>query len=464
MAEVNVPEDFLFDVSKSMEDLTSTQREITRSLDSFNSAVNKVSEVTQGLEGSINTLQNGSLFPTDLLEGIKSLSVTIQEQTRSNDQSAQGMFDILRPQPITRPINPNSVADILSSVPRFEEGGEMKESGAAVVGESGPELLLIPDGAQVAPLSAEKIGDKYSGAMDQINPVEFLQEFLRSKEVLVAFDENGKTVVPSSSDISFEPFNIENRIKETIAEQEGIRDNFRKGIVDRREASDKIDLLDKLQSEISFLQYSSKEDYLKSLNPEIPEVSIEAQEIFAEGTQIGQITNPNLSDQQVTQEQSGTELASTPNVVSEQERLATGFNAVSEQQRLTTGSNTGVQAEASLALTQPAQMSEMQTGTQTLARPETPTPPQPQPPQQTMIEQVTAQEVVTTQRQGQQNINIPQNLSVTVIKDENTENLLKEMNSSLNRMNSLLSQMTGSLSKTFISSDSYPIRPSSKNF
>jgi hypothetical protein len=106
-------------------------------------------------------------------------------------------------------------------------------------------------------------------------------------------------------------------------------------------------------------------------------------------------------------------------------------------------------------------MSEMETGTQTLSRTESPTP---QSPQQTRIEQVSVQEVQPIQTQRQQNVSIPENLSVTVIKDENTENLLKEMNSSLNRMNSLLSQMTGSLSKTFISSDSYPIRPSNKNF
>jgi hypothetical protein len=103
----------------------------------------------------------------------------------------------------------------------------------------------------------------------------------------------------------------------------------------------------------------------------------------------------------------------------------------------------------------------MQTGTQTLARSETPAP---QPPQQPRIEQVSIQEVSTIERQSGQNVNIPSNLSVTVTKDENTEKLLKEMNSSLNRMNSLLSQMAGSLSKTFISSDSYPIRPSNKNF
>jgi hypothetical protein len=451
VAEVKVPEEFLFDVSRSMEDLAFTQREVSRSLDSFNSAANKISEISQSLDGSITSLQNGSLFPTDLLEGIRNLTGTIQEQTRSNEQSSQDMFDILRPQPTTRPINPNSVADILSSIPRFEEGGEMKESGAAVVGESGPELLLIPEGAQVAPLSAEKIGNKLSGSVDQINPVEFLQEFFKSKDVLVSFNEDGKTAVPPSDNISFEPFNIEQRIKETIKEQEGIKKDFRKGIVERREATDKIDVLENLENELNFLQYTSKEDYLKSLNPETPETSIQAQEISAEGTQIGQITNPNLSDQQAAQAQSGTELANTPNAVSEQERLATG-------------SNTGAQTEASLALTQPAQMSEMEIGTQTLARTGTPTPQPPQPPQQTSIEQVTAQDVGTVQRQGQQNVTIPDNLSVTVIKDENTENLLKEMNSSLNRMNSLLSQMTGSLSKTFISSDSYPIRPSNKNF
>ena len=448
MAEVSVPEEFLFDVSRSMEDLTSTQREISRSLESFNSSVNKISEVSENLSGSINTLQNGSLFPTDLLDGIKSLTGTIQEQTRSNEQSAQGMFDILRPQPTTRPINPNSVADILSSIPRFEEGGEMKESGAAVVGESGPELLLIPEGAQVAPLSAEKIGNKYTGVMDQINPIEYLQEFLKSKDVLIAFDEEGKTAVPASSEISFEPFNIENRIKETIEEQKLIANDFRKGIVDRREASDKIDLLDNLNDELAFLQYSSKEDYLKSLNPETQETPIEAQEVSSEGTQIGQITNPNLNEQQTAVAENDAELATTRNAVSEQERLSTGLN-------------TGVQTESSLAATQPTQISEMQTGTQTLARSETPAP---QPPQQPRIEQVSIQEVSTIERQSGQNVNIPSNLSVTVTKDENTEKLLKEMNSSLNRMNSLLSQMAGSLSKTFISSDSYPIRPSNKNF
>ncbi len=44
------------------------------------------------------------------------------------------------------------------SLPRLAEGGDILRSGAAIVGEEGPEILDLPTGAQVRPLSADNGG------------------------------------------------------------------------------------------------------------------------------------------------------------------------------------------------------------------------------------------------------------------------------------------------------------------
>ena len=41
----------------------------------------------------------------------------------------------------------------LIQLPSFQQGGYMKRSGAALVGEAGPELLQLPTGARVTPMS-----------------------------------------------------------------------------------------------------------------------------------------------------------------------------------------------------------------------------------------------------------------------------------------------------------------------
>ena len=48
----------------------------------------------------------------------------------------------------------NVAGGIVSAIPGLQHGGTITRSGAALVGERGPEVVSLPRGAQVAPLGA----------------------------------------------------------------------------------------------------------------------------------------------------------------------------------------------------------------------------------------------------------------------------------------------------------------------
>jgi hypothetical protein len=298
-----------------------------------------------------------------------------------------------------------------------------------------------------------------------------MKEFLGSQKVLVASTPDGYQILPGSSESIFQPFDITQKIKERSESEEAIFNNYRLPIIERRKSSDAIQLLDRLESEVlPFLNFLEREDYIKSLNPPaLPQNEISSTLETGLPESVSQITAPSLSidNQTETNIESIPQIA-TPNlsavVQKTEETPLTGTGSFLGRS-LSTLSSPGeqeTQTEASLVSTPGEQISQLTVQSSELSRP-TP-PPTPAPSQNPPIETVTVREVVVPEKSSPSNLSIPQNLSVTVTKDENTENLLKEMNTSLNRMNELLFQMSGSLSKSFISPDSYPIRPSNKNF
>lgn len=454
MAEVTVPEEFLFGISQSMEDLTSSQKEISSSIGSLNRTLDEFSDVNQDLNSAMKGLSPQALIPQELLDGIANLSGAIQNQTRSNEESSREIFDVLRPQPTTTPINPGLFSDILSGVPRFEEGGKMERAGAAVVGEAGPELLLIPEDAGVSPIDTGFF-EKFSAFSENLDAQEFMKEFFGSDKLLITSTRDGQKAIPSPlPNENFEPWDITNKIEEKIKESVLIKDDFRQGIVDRRKAIDAINILEALKSMLPRLSYQQKDEYEESLKLS----SSQENEINAEMSEaergLNQILNPSLQGE--GKENAGINAAQTGAEASLE--TEPGKNLESPTAGTTA---TGAETEANLIKTVGDQVGKLITPSG-LSKPATPAPKAPEAPK---VEQVVAQEV-------QQNIestrspklNIPQNLSVTVTKDENGEKLLNDINDSLKQMNSLLVQMTASLSKTFIAPDSYPIRPSNKNF
>ncbi len=85
----------------------------------------------------------------------------------------------------------------IPQIPRLAKGGNIEQSGMALVGEAGPEVLHLPKGAQVSPLekTVEKdvtLNINLSGlpaGIDEESIKQFLLRALREPEVARRVDE-----------------------------------------------------------------------------------------------------------------------------------------------------------------------------------------------------------------------------------------------------------------------------------
>ena len=89
----------------------------------------------------------------------------------------------------------------IPKIPKLAEGGIIDQSGIAMVGEAGPELLSLPRGASVSPLSAGidygKLTEAFISALRAVAPelaTNVRIEGNRDRIVDVLLEENEKSI------------------------------------------------------------------------------------------------------------------------------------------------------------------------------------------------------------------------------------------------------------------------------
>jgi hypothetical protein len=465
VAEINVPEEFLFDISKSIEDLSLSQNKVVNSIDNLNAMIDGLSDTSEDLSKAINTFSPSEGANKELLSGIADLTSAIRRQTESGEESSKNIFDILRPTPETGAPRASNLSGILESIPRFEEGGEMQKSGAAIVGEKGPELLLLPQGSQISPLESSFF-ESFDAFLKGIDSSEYVENLLGGKKFFIhnPDDGSGPVLYPNTTEsVNSSPIILKEKIESERAIQKGIFNNPTESSADRTFAKSALQILENLERIPGQAQYNSLETYFPSVLEKLPTQPVDILTGLTETLKTGSpesinqidsltatetpsispILSPNETTQASMQEETSFIEQSSPAISSPVNKPPSSAPEIAAM---------GVKSEAN-------SISELVNNTQTLARQESPlVPPPPPPPASTTIIQ---QEPPAFSAPATTEAKAP---AQSMPSFDNSEKLLKEMNENLSRVASLMAQMNGSLSKVTISSESYPIRPSNKNF
>jgi len=431
VAENFISEEFLLDFNKSLELITSNQSSMNERLANLSSSIEDLSASSQDLNSAIsegfNPQEIFSGIP-NLIDGINSLKNTVKDQGESADQSAKNLFSILNP------VGAANTNRFLSSVPRFEEGGTMDNTGAAIIGERGPELVLLPENSQIFPLETNTF-DQFEAYLNNIQPGKLMGNVLGSENVILARDEAGNIMVypdlkanPASR---FEPYNLNEKIQSQIESENQILNSPTTTSTEKEESNDVLSLLEAFTKNLlpsyQFREQESKEGegVLVDVKSEIAN-QIEKLKSSAVETPGAEKTSPILEPISALAE-------NVPNVLNKP--------------------GTPTPAEAIVEKAASSELSVIKEKLATLPPP----PPVVAPPPPVQVQ--TVREVVTeVESTAGQNIKFPETFAVTITKYEEGERQFNELKQMLSDMYSVLSEMNTN-ERDINTIDSYPIRP-----
>lgn len=436
MADNFINEEFLLDFNKSLEMIATSQSSLNQKIDGLGNSLENLTSTSKELNTTISDKFNPEeLFSgiPNLIDGINSLSNTVKQQGESADKSAKDLFSILNP------VGAANTAGALPNLPRFAEGGTMEKTGAAIVGERGPELVLLPENSQVYPLETDSF-DRFEGFFANIIPSKIMENMFGSDKVLLGKDEAGNVMVypdtKEGTDKTFEPYSLTEKIESQIIKEEAILNTPGVSSIRQEESEDVLNLLDSFMQEIlpkyDFQPKSKLIEIREAAETAIKGQLATAENLLAQGVEA---TKPLLEPGGVI----AATIETTKNILNKPTTTAPAETTVEK----TPGSELAVEKEK-------------------LSPPPIPTPqvvaPQPAPPAPTPS--VITQEISSG---AAQSINFPETFSVTITKYEQGEKQFAELKEMLTSMYSVLNEIKEGESHLNIS-DSYPIRPTSSVF
>lgn len=434
MAENQLSEEFLFDFSKSLESISTSNKEVGAGLRSISSEI-------ENLGSKIDSLDGGTPLRSldDLTKEISSLRNSISEQNRVNEQNSDSLFSILNPLGGVNPVG------FTENLPRFEDGGIMTNNGAAIVGERGPELVLLPKNSEISPLSTEFF-DQFSNYLNTIDPAKVMESIFGSDKIILSKSENSISVLPdldSAPSKNFEPFDLLEKIESQIVTEENIIKDPASSSISVRESEDVLSLLDYIKSDlIPSLEFKS---------PETPLSQIESVQVQNRPTPIEEINQPLRVQELLRPEvQEGTgSISQTIESVSQlipnelrQANTAPEIQALRENVPL----QLTQQNEQSLPSNQISETGRIQSQVNEQLR--------------TLTQQITNNNIQETGR----SLQFPETISVQVDKDNQSKEQFDQLKEILSAMASILQNISQNTSDQHFRSDSFPIRPKSRNF
>lgn len=429
MADNSIPEEFLLDLNKSLEMISSNQSSLNSQLQNLGNSIDDLSgssqEMASKISESLSTNQNLSGIP-NLIDSINLLNSTVRQEGENADRSAKDLFSILNP------VGAATTTSFLPNIPRFAEGGTMETTGAAIVGDRGPELVLLPENSEVVPLSTDTF-DRFESFLNNIQPSVIMENVLGSDRVILSRDEDGKVSVypdkKSRPDVNFEPFSLEDRISAQIVSEENILNTPTASSIEKEESEDVLKLLDAFTQDIlPTLNFQSKETIEAEARAEAAVKPAELATAENVLNQAAQGATPVL--------EAGTALATA---------VETTANVLAK-------AATPAETETFLEKAAPAELAVV---TEKLAAPAPASPAPPPPPPPAVTTNQIVQQVGETQPQA---ITFPETFSVTIAKYEEGERQFAELKSMLTEMYRAISEMQAN-ERILNASDSYPIRP-----
>lgn len=434
MADNLLPEEFLFDFNRAIETLSGAQSKLNDKLGGMSDSLEDLSLATSKLGDDIKTKGANPNFVSsvdELIGRMDSLNSSLEQQARNNEQSNKELFSILNP------LGGINAGEAVRSLPRFEEGGTMSNAGVAVVGEAGPELVVLPENAEISPLDTN-IFDQFSTYLTSIDPSDIIKTMLGAEKLIIQNENGVYKAYPdlkSAPNNNFEPFDINEKIKSQIIQEEQILSDQKSTSIQKEESADVLKLLDYFKDYVTQLNYQPEENELNTVPITTVEQGLQQTELTANTEN----TAENVSQPQTLLNQPASEIETST----------------------ITGTNTGL--ESVVAKTEASPQTELSVVKQELATPVISASPQVK---KELTEQTTVQNqtINQTQQSSQQSIKFPETMNVNITKYEEGEKQFKEMKQMLSSIYSALQKINTNGRDIMNSNDNYPIRPSSRNF
>ena len=438
MAENQLSEEFLFDFSKSLESISSSNKEVGSELKSISSEIKNLGSKIDSLDSGIEEVASLRSLD-DLVDEIFSLRNSISDQNRVNEQNSESLFSILNP---LGGVNPVGFA---GNLPRFEEGGIMTNTGAAIVGERGPELVLLPKNSEIAPLSTDFF-DQFSNYLNNIDPAKIMENIFGSDKIILSKDEGSISVLPDlnlSPSKNFEPFDLLDKIESQIVTEENIIKDPSSSSITVTESEEVLALLDFL-----------KRDLIPSLEfkpTETSPIQIESVEVPAQPTRIEEVNQP-LSVQQLLSLEGSREIEGVSQTIESASQFIPNelrqVNITPEIQSLRENVPLQLtqQNEQTLPSNQIAETGRIQSQVNEQLR--------------TLTQQITNNNI----QESSKSLQFPGTISVSVDKDDQSKEQFEQLKEILSTMASILQNVSQNTSDQHFRSDSFPLRPKSRNF
>ena len=225
-----IPESVIMDLGRNLDAFMKKQDQmigkISSGLDKFDSIPDRIEKAQNSVFEKIEKAASPINLGSDIGKKLDSLVKGIAEQNTESKTSSEKILSIFKPAKGEGERKPTDLTSILSALPKFEKGGTVTESGAAIVGEAGPEVTLLPKGSEVVPLKLEDVFRETSQYFKSIDPALSLKEifgsddliFSKSKGEFLAYRKKADSEQP---DERFSPISLTKKFEdlENLAEE-----------------------------------------------------------------------------------------------------------------------------------------------------------------------------------------------------------------------------------------------------
>ena len=218
-----IPESVILDLGRNLDTFMKKQDQmigkISSSLDKFDSIPDRIGKAQNSVFEKIEKSSSQINLGSDIGKKLDSLVKGIAEQNIESKTSSEKILSIFKPAKAEGERKPADLTSILSSLPKFKNGGEVKEGGMGVVGDAGPEVVLLPKGAEVVPLKLEDVFRETSQYFKSIDPAISLKEIFGSDDLIFSRSEGEflayrKKAGSEEPDNNFDPISLTKKVED----------------------------------------------------------------------------------------------------------------------------------------------------------------------------------------------------------------------------------------------------------
>jgi hypothetical protein len=218
-----IPESVILDLGRNLDTFMKKQDQmigkLSSGLDKFDSIPDRIEKAQNSVFEKIEKAASPINLGSDIGKKLDSLVKGIAEQNIESKTSSEKILSIFKPAKAEGERKPADLTSILSALPKFKNGGEVKEGGMGIVGDAGPEVVLLPKGSEVVPLKLEDVFRETAQYFKSIDPSVSLKEIFGSDDLIFSKSEGEflayrKKANSEEPDDNFDPISLTKKVED----------------------------------------------------------------------------------------------------------------------------------------------------------------------------------------------------------------------------------------------------------